>query len=94
MALSIVISMSTAVSVVKVMMLSLARRRRLKTIRIKPLFGFRPVPDGTQFRFMKTRLAALALTALLVLGSVAALFKRDRRHPGDAGDVGLHLGAL
>ncbi len=75
MALGIVISMFTAVSVVKVMMLSIARRRRLKTIQIKPLFGFRPVPDGTQFKFMKARLAGLGLTALLVFGSVALLFK-------------------
>ncbi len=75
MALGILISMFTAVSVVKVMMLSIARRRRLKTIEIKPLFGFRPVPDGTQFKFMKARFAGLALTLLLVLGSVALLFK-------------------
>ena len=42
---------------------SIARLRRLKTIQIKPLFGFRPVPDGTQFQFMKSRVAGLALTA-------------------------------
>lgn len=75
MALGIVISMFTAVSVVKVMMLSIARRRRLKTIRIRPLFGFRPVPDGTRFQFMKVRMAGLGLTALLALGSVLLLFK-------------------
>ena len=75
MALGIVISMFTAVSVVKVMMLAIARRRRVKTIQIKPLFGFRPVPDGTQFKFMRARLAGLGLTALLVIGSVALLFK-------------------
>ncbi len=75
MALGIVISMFTAVSVVKVMMLSIARRRRLKTIQIRPLFGFRPVPDGTQFSFMKARFAGLGLSALLVLGSVLLLFK-------------------
>jgi len=75
MALGIVISMFTAVSVVKVMMLSIARRRRLKTIQIRPLFGFRPVPDGTRFDFMKTRLAGLGVAALLVLGSVLLLFK-------------------
>lgn len=75
MALGIVISMFTAVSVVKVMMLSIARRRRLKTIRIKPLFGFRPVPDGTQVNFMKARFASLGLSALLVLGSLALLVK-------------------
>jgi SecD/SecF fusion protein len=75
MALGIVISMFTAVSVVKVMMLSIARRRRLKTIHIKPLFGFRPVPDGTQVNFMKARFASLGLSALLVLGSLALLVK-------------------
>jgi SecD/SecF fusion protein len=75
MALGIVISMFTAVSVVKVMMLSVARRRRLKTIQIRPLFGFRPVPDGTRFGFMKARFAGLGLSALLVLGSVLLLFK-------------------
>ncbi|MFN9278356.1 MAG: protein translocase subunit SecD [Betaproteobacteria bacterium] len=75
MALGIVISMFTAVSVVKVMMLSIARRRRLKTIQIKPLLGFRPVPDGTQVNFMKARFASLGLSALLVLGSLALLVK-------------------
>jgi SecD/SecF fusion protein len=75
MALGIVISMFTAVSVVKVMMLWIARRRRLKSIQIRPLFGFRPVPDGTQFKFMKARFAGLGLSVLLVLGSVLLLFK-------------------
>jgi len=75
MALGIVISMFTAVSVVKVMMLAIARRRRLKTIEIKPLLGFRPVPDGTQFRFMRARFIGLGVSALLVAGSVALLFK-------------------
>lgn len=75
MALGIVISMFTAVSVVKVMMLSIARRWRLKSIRIRPLFGFRLVPDGTRFDFMKWRFAGLAMSAVLVLASVVLLFK-------------------
>ncbi|MDH4425137.1 MAG: protein translocase subunit SecD [Acidovorax sp.] len=75
MALGIVISMFTAVSVVKVMMLSIARRRRLKTIEIRPLFGFRPVPDGTRFDFMKVRFAGLGVAAVLVAASVLLLFK-------------------
>jgi SecD/SecF fusion protein len=75
MALGIVISMFTAVSVVKVMMLSIARRRRLKTIQIRPLLGFRPIPDGTKFGFMNVRFAGLGLSALLVLGSVLLMFK-------------------
>ena len=75
MALGIVISMFTAVSVVKVMMLSIARRRRLKTIEIRPLFGFRPVPDGTRFDFMKARFAGLGVAAVLVAASLFMLFK-------------------
>ena len=70
MALGIVISMFTAVSVVKVMMLAIARARRLKTIEIRPLLGFRPVPDNTNFNFMKARFWGLGLCAALVLGSV------------------------
>jgi SecD/SecF fusion protein len=75
MALGIVISMFTAVSVVKVMMLSIARRRRLKTMQIRPLFGFRPVPDGTVFDFMKWRFAGLGLCGALVVGSILLMFK-------------------
>lgn len=75
MALGIVISMFTAVSVVKVIMLSIARRRRLKTMQIRPLFGFRPVPDGTQFNFMKARFVSLGLSAMLVVSCVLLMFK-------------------
>lgn len=75
MALGIVISMFTAVSVVKVMMLSITQRRRLKTLEITPLFGFRPVTDGTQIRFMRARLAGLGLAVLLALGSLVLLVK-------------------
>ena len=75
MALGIVISMFTAVSVVKVMMLAIARARRLKTIEIRPLLGFRPVPDNTNFNFMKARFWGLGLCAALVLGSAALVVK-------------------
>ena len=75
MALGIVISMFTAVSVVKVMMLAVARARKLKTIEIRPLLGFRPVPDGTSFDFMKARRLALFVWAALVVGSAVLLAK-------------------
>ncbi len=75
MALGIVISMFTAVSIVKVIMLSIARRRRLKTIQISPLFGFRLVPDGTRIDFMKARFIGIGLSILLSAASVALFFK-------------------
>lgn len=75
MALGILISMFTAVSVVKVMMLAIARARRLKTVEIRPLFGFRPIPDHTRIDFMKARRWGLGLVAALVLGSAALLAK-------------------
>lgn len=73
MALGIVISMFTAVSVVKVAMLSIARRRRLKTIEIRPLFGFRPVPDGTSIGFMRLGVATLLVASVLALASLFSL---------------------
>ena len=65
-------------------MLSIARRRRLKTIQIKPLLGFRPVPDGTQFKFMKARLAGLGLgeASLQTMGDEGRLLVRVERQPG------------
>jgi SecD/SecF fusion protein len=75
MALGILISMFTAVSVVKVIMIAIARARRLKTIQIRPLLGFRPIPDHTTVDFMKARRWGLGLVAALVLGSAVLLTK-------------------
>ncbi len=75
MALGIVISMFTAVSVVKVAMLSIARRRKLKTLEIRPLFGFRPVPDGTSIGFMRLGVATMVVSAVLALASLVSLAK-------------------
>lgn len=75
MALGIVISMFTAVSVVKVVMLSVARRWKLKTINIRPLLGFRLVPDGTQINFMKARFLGVGISILLSLASIALFIK-------------------
>lgn len=75
MALGIVVSMFTAVSIVKVVMLSIARRRKLKSIQIRPLLGFRLVPDGTRIDFMKARFFGIGLSLLLSAGSIALLAK-------------------
>lgn len=75
MAIGLLISMFTAVSIVKVVMIAVARRWRLKTINIRPLFGFRLVKDGTKVDFMKARFLGLAVSLLLSAASVALFFK-------------------
>ncbi len=64
----ILISMLTAVSFVRVVMVELVRRRRLKVLRIEPLL--RLFPDGTGIRFMRARFLGIGLSALLSLASV------------------------
>ena len=75
MAIGLLVSMFTAVSIVKVVMIAIARRARLKTINIRPLFGFRLVKDGTKVDFMKARFIGLAVSLLLSAASVALFFK-------------------
>ncbi|MFD1747493.1 protein translocase subunit SecD [Rhizobium helianthi] len=74
MGLGIAISMFTAVSVVRVLMVEIAARKRLKRIDIKPLLPIRLIRDGTTIDFMKARMAGLALSAFLSIGSIALLF--------------------
>jgi SecD/SecF fusion protein len=74
MGLGIAISMFTAVSVVRVIMTSLVRRFRLKTLRIEPLFGLKLIPDGTNIRFMRGRFVGIGVSILLSLASVGLFF--------------------
>src|SRR3546814_14472882 len=67
MGLGILISMLTAVSFVRVVMIEVVRRRRLKVLRIEPLL--RLLPDGTGIRFMRARFLGLAVSVLLSLAS-------------------------
>ncbi|ODN70156.1 protein translocase subunit SecD [Methylobrevis pamukkalensis] len=71
MGLGIAISMFTAVSIVRVAMLSIVVRRKLKVLNIRPLFGFRLVPEGTSIDFMKARFFGIGLSLVLSLASVA-----------------------
>src|SRR3546814_14124151 len=75
MGLGIVISMLTAVSFVRVVMVEVVRRRRLKVLRIEPLL--RLLPDGTGIRFMRARFLGIAVSALLSLASIGLFI-----HPG------------
>ncbi len=70
MGLGIVISMFTAVSVVRVLMIAIVRRLKLKTLTIRPLLPIRLVPDGTRIRFMKARFFGIGLSAVLSIASL------------------------
>lgn len=71
MGLGIAISMFTAVTVVRVVMSEIVRRRKLKKLEIEPLFRVKLVPDGTAIPFMRARFMGLAFSAFLSLASIA-----------------------
>lgn len=75
MGLGIVISMFTAVAIVRAVMAIIVQRWRLSVFRIEPLFGFKLVPEGTSIRFMDARYAGIAFSIFLSLASVALLVK-------------------
>jgi len=70
MGLGIAISMFTAVSVVRVVMIFIAGRYKLKTIDIKPLMRLSLIPDGTTIDFMKARMFGIGISAFLSISSV------------------------
>lgn len=70
MGLGIMISMFTAVAIVRVAMMSIARRRKMKTIEIKPLLPIKLIPDGTQIHFMKARFIGVTVSAILSIASI------------------------
>ncbi|UJW77455.1 protein translocase subunit SecD [Rhizobium sp. SL42] len=74
MGLGIAISMFTAVSVVRVAMISITTRFKLKTISINALVPIRLIPDGTKIDFMKARLVGLGISAFLSISSVILFF--------------------
>ncbi len=75
MGLGIAISMFTAVSIVRVLMMYIARRNKMKTINIKPLFPVRLIPDGTKINFMNARFVGIGISLLLSLASVILFIK-------------------
>jgi len=77
MGLGIVISMFTAVSVVRVIMALWVGWRRPKEFVIRPLFGLSLIPDKTAFRFMRGRFIGIAVSAVLSISSLALFV-----HPG------------
>lgn len=71
MGLGIAISMFTAVTVVRIVMSEIVRRRKLKTLVIEPLFKMKLIPDGTNIQFMRARFMGLAFSAFLSIASIA-----------------------
>ncbi len=77
MGLGIIISMFTAVSVVRMIMALWVGWRRPAAFVIKPLFGLSLIPDKTTFRFMRGRFIGIAVSAVLSVSSLALFV-----HPG------------
>ncbi len=75
MGLGIVISMFTAVSIVRVVMIYIAGKRKLKKIDIKPLLPFHLIPDGTRINFMNARFFGIGLSAVLSITSIILFIK-------------------
>ena len=71
MGLGIGISMFTAVSIVRVIMIAIVNRWKLKVLRIEPLFGMKLVPEGTNYKFMNARFFGIAFSAVLSIASIA-----------------------
>jgi len=74
MALGILLSMFTAVSVVRAIMILIVKYRRMQIFRIEPLFGFKLIPDGTSIPFMRGRFFGIGFSAVLSIASVILFF--------------------
>lgn len=67
------LSMFTAVTVVRILMTEVVRRRRMKTIRIEPLVRF--FPEKTSISFMNARYLGIGMSIFLSVASVVLFFK-------------------
>ena len=76
MGLGIVISMFTAVSIVRMVMeLWIGSKQKPRPLRIRPLFGLELIPRHTSFRFMRARFLGIAVSAVLSITAVALMIK-------------------
>ena len=73
MMLGILTSMFTAVTLVRVVMTEVVRRRRMKTIDIEPLLKL--APEGTNYAFMKGRFIGIGVSIVLSIASVILFMK-------------------
>lgn len=108
MMLGIAISMFTAVTIVRVLMTEIVRRRKLKTLQIEPLFKL--APEGTKISFMRARFLGIGVSILLSLASIGLFIKPglnygidfvggiqvevETSQPADLAQLRARLGAL
>ncbi|YBV97140.1 protein translocase subunit SecD [Phyllobacteriaceae bacterium JZ32] len=73
MMLGIAISMFSDVTLVRMMMAWIVRRRKLKKLEIKPLINF--TPGETNFKFMRARFLGIGVSILLSIASIVLFIK-------------------
>ncbi|CAL9918013.1 Protein translocase subunit SecD / Protein-export membrane protein SecF [Candidatus Liberibacter solanacearum] len=91
MGLSIVVSMFTAISIVRAMMIFIVRYKKIKSINIRSLLGFSLIPDHTTIRFMKARFVGIGTSIILSIASIALLFTHGLNYGIDF-DGGIQIG--
>lgn len=73
MAIGILISLFTAVAVVKVITMEIVHRYRIKQIKMDPIYDF--FPHDTDIKFMKARFLGIAVSIFLSAASLGLFFK-------------------
>jgi SecD/SecF fusion protein len=73
MMLGIAISMFTAITIVRVIMEWVVRRRKIKVLHIEPLMSL--VPENTNYQFMNARFFGIGVSIVLSLASIFLFFK-------------------
>ncbi|WP_412057786.1 protein translocase subunit SecD [Bartonella sp. DGB2] len=73
MALGIVISMFTDVTIVRIIMVWVVRRWKIKNLKIQPFLHF--LPQNTNFRFMNARFLGIGFSLILSIASLVLFFK-------------------
>ncbi|MEO9338209.1 protein translocase subunit SecD [Mesorhizobium sp. SB112] len=68
-----VLSMFTAIAIVRVIMVAVVRRRKLKTLTIEPFVRF--FPEKTSISFMNARFLGIGISIFLSLASIGLFFK-------------------
>ncbi|ACT57398.1 protein translocase subunit SecD [Candidatus Liberibacter asiaticus] len=93
MGLSILISMFTAISIVRAMMIFIIRYKKMKSIDINPLSRFFLIPDCIAIQFMRARFWGVGISILFSICSICLLFTHGLNYGIDF-KGGIQLGVL